>query len=130
MLTSVQINEAKARTKYTDQPHHEIDDCIRIAYEWLDAQNKLTRQNSRMRKYPLKHIIENWGGRYVSQTDVDVAATLHPDIVGSYPCYNISVNLVKPASRRLERIAAANSQDYGGRYQDVYASDEILDGNS
>jgi hypothetical protein len=84
---------------------HEHPDCIRIAYEWLDAQKilKHPRRSSR----PLKHIIEKWGGRYVSQSDVEVAAYLHKDISGDYPNYNISARLVQPSTVRLMGIGEA-----------------------
>jgi len=36
-ITAVQIEKAKRATR-PQEPHHEHDDCIRIAYEWLDAQ--------------------------------------------------------------------------------------------
>lgn len=127
MILPTQIREAKSRTIYTAHPHHEDEDCIRIAYEWLDAPKKLARSNSKMGRYALKHIIENWGGRYVSQTDVDVAATLHPEISGSYPRYNISIRLIRPSSERLKNIPAAYTQDYGERYQDVYVSEENIE---
>jgi len=43
-----------------------------IVSEWLDAQVKT--KNRRMTHNPIKHIIEKWSGRYVSQSDVEVAA--------------------------------------------------------
>lgn len=73
MITDVEIESAKANTAYTiDGHHHEYNDCIRIAYEWLDAQKK-TKGTTRT-GFALKHLIEQWGGRYVSTSDVCVAA--------------------------------------------------------
>ena len=55
----------------------------------------------------LKHYIEEWAGRYVSTSDVEVAATLHPEINGQYPFYNISSRLTEPSVSRLENIGEA-----------------------
>jgi hypothetical protein len=90
MLTAQQIEDAKRRTKY-GHPAHEIDhgsdDRIRLAYNWLDAQPK--RQTVNYRKWVSKHEIETWAGCYISQSDVEVAAEAHPDVVGKYPYFNI-----------------------------------------
>ena len=112
MLSAIEIAEAKKRVKYGlgSQSHHEHDDCIRIAYEWLDAQTT-TKGITRVAR-PLKHIIEKWGGRYVSQSDVEVAAELHAKIRGSYPYYNISKRLTLPSEARLANITQARTQDY------------------
>lgn len=108
MLSVEEIEAAKAATKYGPKPpHHEHIDCIRIAYEWLDAQVKTKGQNRSAR--PLKHHIEKWAGRYVSQSDVEVAAHLHPDIGGVYPHFNISSRLVRPSQNRLSGIGEAGA---------------------
>lgn len=123
MLTDAEIDAAKARTKYTDKPHHEHNDCIRLAYEWLDAQNTIA---AAPRKYlPLKHVIEKWAGRYISETDVNVAATLHPRVTGSYPNFNLSARLIRPHDRRLAGIGEALSQGYRDRIDETrYARKE------
>ncbi len=124
MLTDADIEAAKARTSYSDKPHHEQNDCIRMAYEWLDAQR--TVKVAKKEYLPLKHVIERWAGRYVSQTDVEVAAALHPAITGSYPSFNLSKRLVLPNDRRLEGIGEALSQDYRERLErDDYATVEV-----
>ena len=112
MLSDAAIETGKRRTRYTlkEEPLHEHNDCIRIAYEWLDAQVKTKRVNRKARA--LKHIIERWAGRYVSTHDVDVAAELHPDIHGIYPYFNISSRLIRPAKRRLNGISEAFTQGY------------------
>lgn len=124
MLSANQIAVAKKRMKYgTKDQLHEHDDCIRIAYEWLDAQPK-TKGSVRVAR-PLKHHIEKWGGRYVSQSDVEVAAAMHPRIRGEYPYYNISRLLIRPSDARLEGISQARSQDYAmsvRHVKEVYAS--------
>ncbi|WP_245284110.1 GntP family permease [Bradyrhizobium sp. Cp5.3] len=111
MLTAAEISDAKKRLKY---PYanvlHEHDDCVRIAYQWLDAQ--ITTKRKLRRAYPLKEIIEIWGGRYVASFDVEVAAEMHPRIRGTYPQFNISSRLTLPSDRRLADIAEARTQDY------------------
>lgn len=117
MLTDQEIEAAKGRTKYTDAPHHEHNDCIRLAYEWLDAQKTIA---SAPRKYlPLKHIIEKWAARYISETDVNVAAEMHPRISGAYPNFNLSARLTRPNDRRLTGIGEALSQDYRDRINET-----------
>jgi hypothetical protein len=125
MLTSQQIEAAKKRTQYKHkcEIHHEHDDCIRIAYEWLDAQTTTKRPTRTAR--PLKHIIERWGGRYISQSDVEVAVELHPTIRGEYPFFNISSRLVRPSDKRFEGIKEAKTQNYSiQKSDDTYASSE------
>ncbi|PKP78619.1 MAG: hypothetical protein CVT81_03010 [Alphaproteobacteria bacterium HGW-Alphaproteobacteria-3] len=107
MLTANQIEKGKQTTTYTESdPRHEHDDCVRIAYEWLDAQPKLKGHSRSAR--PIKHLIERWAGRYVSTSDVEVAAHLHPEIRGRYPYFNLSSRLVEPSLERLRNIGEAN----------------------
>ena len=115
MLTAQQIAAAKRNCRYEHRADifHEHDDCIRIAYEWLDAQNVRSTPNGKSR--PLKHIIEKWAGRYVSQSDVEVAAAMHPRIRGKYPDFNLSARLVLPADKRLDGIGEALTQGYRDR---------------
>ena len=107
MLTDDAIESAKALTKYKTPADklHEHNDCIRMAYEWLDAQKK-TKSPTKQAK-PLKHIIEKWSGRYVSQSDVEVAAFMHTEIHGTYPYFNISARLTEPSKERLKEISEA-----------------------
>lgn len=72
MLSDAQIEEAiaKAPRQLDDSPIS--PEGIRVAYEWLDAQNMIKSPSTKPR--PLKHIIEKWGGCYVSQSDVELAA--------------------------------------------------------
>lgn len=109
-LTDEQIEAAKATARYsTSHVLHQHNDCIRIAYEWLDAQRIIS--GAQTRSYPIKHLIERWGGRYVSQSDVEVAAHMHPHIKGKYPYFNISNRLTLPDERRLDGIGEANAHD-------------------
>lgn len=122
MLTSADIAAAKKTYRYSNPKDilHEHDDCIRLAYEWLDAQNTIATPNKKYR--PLKHIIEKWAGRYISQSDVEIAAAMHPRIHGSYPNFNLSSRLVLPSDRRLQGIREALTQGYRERLdQRTYA---------
>ncbi|BCS94749.1 hypothetical protein DSLASN_03810 [Desulfoluna limicola] len=114
-LSDTEIERAKNKTKYSlDSAHHEHNDCIRIAYEWLDAQEKI--KNPTTKTYALKHIIEKWAGRYVSTSDVEVAAVMHPDINGTYPHFNISARLTEPSIKRLKALPEAFKHSYRDRY--------------
>lgn len=119
-LTDDQIDRAKISANLRN-PIHEHNDCIRMAYEWLDAQNviKIVREED------WKHIIERWCGRYISDDDVRVAASMHPKISGKHPKYNISSRLVLPSSMRLKGIGESGKQNQimrvgsGGRYKSI-----------
>jgi hypothetical protein len=113
LLTDKKTDGAKAQLRSVDA-HHEHNDCIRIAYEWLDAQVKT--KAPRNLSYPLKHLIEKWAGRYVSTSDVEVAAILHPQVHGRYPSFNISSRLTEPSVDRLKGIAQANTQGQRERH--------------
>lgn len=121
-LSAEAIAKAKAEYKFRDEPYHQHDDCIRIAYEWLDAQTKT--KNPTTKWFALKHIIENWAGRYVSQSDVEIAAHMHPDIVGTYPRFNISARLVRPSQGRLADIPEAHTHSYSEKNPKTYKVDE------
>jgi hypothetical protein len=109
MLSAERIAEAKSGL-HLIKPFHEHDDSIHIAYQWFDGQPKL--KNLPRNWGPIKHVIEQWGGRYVSQDDVEVAAFLHPEIFGKYPRYNIQNRLTLPAKNRLLGISSAGTQRY------------------
>lgn len=112
MLTRKQIANAKKQVPYTfKNPRHEHDDCIRIAYEWLDAQIK-TDEVLLKKNHAIKHIIEIWADRYISISDVEIAAFLHPRIRGKYPHFNIASILIEPSPERLKDIPEAYTQNY------------------
>lgn len=130
MLTAEQIAQAKREHTYAsaESEVHEHDDCIRMAYAWLDAQTKL-KNVAPSRYLPTKHLIEHWAGRYVTEADVEVAARLHPEIRGKYPTFNLSKRVVVPSFSRLEGISQAMSQPrYRNRLdediRDFYAGSE------
>ena len=110
MLTAKQIADAKRSFTYTHpDPLHEHEDCVRIAYEWLSAQ--VQTMGITRKRFAIKHMIEKWGGRYVSQSDVELAAHII-GLKGKYPLFNISSKLTEPNRRRLEGIGEAFTQDY------------------
>ncbi|KTT98682.1 hypothetical protein SB4_10550 [Sphingomonas sanguinis] len=123
MLTDQEIEAGKAKLRYTSDVLHEHNDCIRLAYEWLDAQ--VTIKSGAKKFRPLKHIIEKWAGRYVSQSDVEVAAIMHPRITGEYPNYNLSAKIVLPNDRRLQGIGEALTQGQRDRMdRSIYSTVE------
>lgn len=126
MLTDKQIEQAKKTMRYSlsDDICHEHNDCIRMAYEWLDTQKKI--KGTTTKYYPLKHIIEQWCGRYISTSDVEVAAHMHPEIHGQYPFFNISTRLTRPSTVQLTGICEAFTQGYHLKesYQDQYTHAE------
>ena len=101
-LTDQQILDAKNAINLY-QPRHEHDDCIRMAYEWLDAQKKLKSKRSG----DWKHLVQYWCGSYISEDDVKIAAHLHPDIQFEGSKVNISRRLVLPKRERLADIGEA-----------------------
>ncbi|TFZ82396.1 hypothetical protein [Candidatus Macondimonas diazotrophica] len=124
MLTNKQIEEAKKTTPYTydNDILHEHNDGIRMAYEWLDAQTKTKGKTART--YALKHMIERWCGRYISTSDVEVAAHMHPEICGKYPHFNISARLTLPSKNRLAGMKEAFTQGYHLKNSDDRYSNE------
>ncbi|CAI8941382.1 hypothetical protein [Pseudomonas sp. IT-P294] len=116
MLTDEQIKAAKKVTPYSsgESPLHEHNDCIRFAYEWLDAQAKT--KGLVKTPFQIKHLIERWAGRYVSTSDVEVAAFLHPDVRGKYPYFNISSRLTNPSTKRILNLDQAFSQNQNDRH--------------
>lgn len=126
-ISSEQIAEAKEKVDYdpASSVHHKNDDAIRIAYEWLDAQ---TRTKSVNRKYIVSNnLIPCWGGLYVSRSDIEVAAFLHPEIKGKHRYYNIGKLLVLPNDVRLENIKSAKTQSYTVHHPEkIYKRQEIL----
>jgi hypothetical protein len=125
MISDETIERSKKQTLYGEPNDvvHEHNDCIRIAYEWLDAQAKTKMLTTITR--PLKHMIEKWAGRYVSTADVEVAAFMHSEIRGTYPHFNISARLTEPSKERLADIQQAFTQDYNERHNPkLYAHHE------
>lgn len=115
MLSDQEIENAKKTAKIdVEVANFEHNDCIRIAYAWLDAQAK-TKVPSKT-SHLFKHLMETWAGRYVSRSDVIVAAHMHPEIKGEYPYFNISARLTLPAKARLDGIGEAFTQSQHKRF--------------
>lgn len=87
--------------------YHEHPDCIAICRQWLLAQRRTARAARTFR--PIKHLIESWGGRYVSRDDV-IEAARQLGIGGSYPRFRINDRLVLPDAARLVGIGEALTQ--------------------
>lgn len=115
MLTREQIGGANKERDDGRAHEHERDECIKIAFEWLDAQTKLKAPNRR-RTWPIKHLIAGWSGRHVTQSDVELAAHLHPQIIGEYPYYNIGSRLIRPDERRLSVAGLAPNRPNGDHH--------------
>ena len=107
VLSVEAIAFAKQRANYAAfVPVHHNDDCIRIAYAWLDAQIK----SSSLSEVPVSQrgLIRSWGGALVMYGDIIVAAELHPEVFGIYPLLNLSNELTYPDPARLTTIVGAN----------------------
>jgi len=103
-LTDQQILDVKIALNL-HQPNHEHNDCIRMAYEWLDAQTKMKRKRSD----DWKHLVEHWCGHHITSDDIKVAAHLHPAIQQDGDKLNLSSIKVLPRFSRLNGIGEANS---------------------
>lgn len=101
----------------------ESHDSVRISAAWLSAQKRIKNPKSCW-YMPLKHVIECWGGRYVSTSDVIVAASLL-GLKGNYPEFNISKRLTRPAVERLAPIKEAGiHRSTYTRFNHVYSRAE------
>lgn len=101
------IETAKTKAFYSSKtPHHEHNDCIRAAYEWFEAQEILKGTSPKKLPVELDVIIENWAKLPISISDIEVVVAIHPAlrVLGGYPNYNISTNLVEPSFHRLDPL--------------------------
>ena len=110
MMTDKQIADAKVGFKYSYniEVFHEHNDCIRLAYEWLDAQN--VRKHISQQPRSLKQFVEKWAGRYVSDADVQIAASLNLRIRRRRGDFNVASRLILPSDQRLTHIGEAFAQ--------------------
>lgn len=67
-------------------------------------------------KNNLKRLMDDWGGREISQNDIEIAAYLHPEIKGECPFYNISSQLAFPSAERLRGIGESFRHGYQEEY--------------
>lgn len=108
MLSDAQIEEAIAQAPEQLDSNPISHEGLRVAFEWLDAQSTIKTPSKKSR--PLKHIIKKWGGCYVSQTDVELAAWLHPAQEGTYSKFNIASKLTRPSAQRLEKLGRMDAE--------------------
>ena len=106
------VEACKTNISNNESAFHEHPDCIRIAWEFFDAQKTTQKIKHKKQYLPLKHVIEAWAKRYVSREDVEVAAKMHPHICGSYPWFNLDEQLVLPKKSRLALIEQAGTQHH------------------
>ncbi len=98
MFTTEQIRAAESQLDLSGT-QLTTDDNVRIAYEWLDAQRVTNTQSGK--KFALKYLIGLWSGRKISEDDVRIAASLHEEVKGAFPGYNIHPRLTFPSVERL-----------------------------
>ncbi len=104
---------------------HQHPDCVRLCVEWLSAQNPARRATGYA--LAIKHMIEAWAGRYVSQSDVEAAAALI-GLKGSYPRFWFKAGaLVYPSQNRLRGMGEAGKHlNYrSARHVDSYRHFEV-----
>ena len=102
-ITDEQINEAKKEHMENYKNYYfESDDCIRIAAEWIDAQTKTKNPTN----FISKGNIEHWAQRYVSNSDVIVAAKIL-GLKYKLGRYNVSLVRVFPLVSRIKNIKSA-----------------------
>lgn len=94
---------------------HRRYDNVRIAYEFLDAQNFIWSKSPLKNRIALKVLIDIWAGSNVTASDIEVAAHMHESIVGDAEPFNISEEVIWPYSDRLNNI------------KEVYYANEKID---
>lgn len=110
-LSDAEIDEAKKQHQYVRKTsYHCHNDCIRIAYQFFDAQKII--KNPTTLCFDFKRMIKVWAGCYVTFADVEIAAVLHPRVIGKFPYYNISCAFIEPSTRRLQGIQRAFTIPY------------------
>ena len=112
MITTKQLKRAREELQKTTSK--DVDEKLLIAYEWLDAQQKIDRATSL--RTNLQQLISTWGGKSIDVDDIDLAAHLHDEITGKYPNYNINYRFVLPAAERLRGLGSAYEQENALRF--------------
>jgi hypothetical protein len=99
---------------------HEHPDCIRMAGEWLAAQTRTAKTTYGKGPRPLKHLVESWCKRYVSESDVVIAAQLL-GLPSKYPHFAFrTASLVLPRLSRLTGIGQAGAHPNYNDKSDFY----------
>ena len=119
MITEDQSNTADLTPDFPDL-ENKLNDSVRIAYQWFDAQTK--KEVPLGNSVDLQHLIRDWGGREISQNDIEIAASIHPGTKGEYPRYNIDSGMTLPSAERLRGIVESfkdgtNEQHVLGNYR-------------
>jgi hypothetical protein len=100
-------------------------DCVRIAYQFLDAQKKI--KNPTVSRVPIKSAMKDWSGFYVSGSAIDLAISLHPELVGDHLCLNIPRSQwVIPDRARLAGVMQAGATGYTFNVHPKPAYQEVL----
>lgn len=125
ILTDQEIEKAKQEIiNIRDGISHRHNDCVRIAYEWLNAQKK-RKSISMSYGSHIKGMIKMWAKRFVGIDDVLVAAHLHPEIIICIRCanprFNLSLKYTIPSYDRLYGIGEANKHNYTERIEQHYS---------
>ena len=113
MITAEQIDKVRKEVSAPGLSQTN-DDNIRIAYEWLDAQEWTTISGGG--KIKVKRLISKWGGREISQKEIDMAVALISERAGHTPQDTMNPRLTFPSAERLRGIAGALKADYTGQH--------------
>lgn len=100
-------------------------DHIRMAYEWLDAQEKTDKLIPLSRSFGddlPRYMCQDWCGWFMCENTFDIAAYLHPEIKGKHPRFNISDQFILPKLERIEGLKGilANDESFGKKHSMQY----------
>lgn len=119
MLTDEQIKAAIDEMGIyfgTDEPY----DHIRMAYEWLDAQEKTKDVIPMSRSFHShaptpRQMCMDWCGWFMCENAFAIAAYMHPEIKGEHPRFNISEQFILPSMKRISGLKGviANDETWG-----------------
>jgi hypothetical protein len=125
MFSDKEIEKVKDGFEYFwADGYHQHNDCIRIAAHWLDAQKRT--KVCGVSPSVVKHTAEIWAQRYVSASDVEVAAHLLGIGRSERGLIGVSKLQTRPAERRLRNISEAGKHNYTG--SNAYTYDETTTG--
>ena len=75
--------------------YHCYNDNIQIAYQFFDAQKTIKSPTTLC--FDFKRLIKVWAGCHVTFADVELAAFLHPKIIGRFP-----LRISRPYQKRIK----------------------------
>ncbi len=108
--TDENIEWAKSQHQYAVQSYHSHNDKIRIVYQLFDAQSFIKNPTTLCMDF--KRLSKVWGGCHVTMADIELAAFLHPKVIGKYPYYNIRKDFTVPCLTRIKKLGCANTVPY------------------